>query len=72
MTQRKRLSTRQLEKDDAPGSIERLNREHIPFLRQLAPGTVITGSRSVDTVAILTKLLAVLDATGVVDDSTIA
>lgn len=70
MSQRKRLSTRQLEKDDAPGSIERLNREHIPFLAQLAPGTDITGSRGGATVDVLRQLLVVLDATGVITDKT--
>ncbi len=70
MTQRKRLSTRQLEKTDSEGSIERLNREHIPFLRQLAPGTNITGSRSAQPDAIRDQLLAVLSEIGIVTDKT--
>lgn len=70
MTQRKRLSTRQLDKGDAAGSIERLNREHIPFLAQLAPGINITGSRSAQPDSIRDQLLAVLSEIGIVTDKT--
>lgn len=70
MTQRRILSTRTLDEQDPAAAIQQLNREHVPFLRQLAPGTVITGSRSGATADVLRQLLLVLDATGVIKNST--
>ncbi|TXH10476.1 MAG: hypothetical protein E6R04_05225 [Spirochaetes bacterium] len=43
---------------------------HPEYVRRSATPQVIAGSRSADTVAILTELLAALDAAGIIDDTT--
>lgn len=70
MAQRKILSSRPLDESDPKAAVQQLNKETIPFLRQLAPGTAITGSRGGATAAVLTQLLTVLAATGVITDKT--
>lgn len=71
MAQRKQLGTRPLE-GDLPTVLDRLNREHVPFLRQIAQGTVVTGSRSGAPVAILAQVLTILSAAGIITDKTTA
>lgn len=66
----KALSQRPLPDDDLVALVSRLNRETIPYLRQVTQGTVVTGSRAGATVAILTQLLSVLDAAGIIKDTT--
>jgi hypothetical protein len=67
MTQRKGLTTAAI----APGAAEEwLNREGIPFLRQLTPGTKITVSRATMTPFEL-QLLPILVAAGIVQDKTV-
>lgn len=68
MSATKSLSTRPVTKEDI---VERANREVIPFIRQLAPGTVVSGSRSVDAIVILTLVLTILDKAGVIKDDTV-
>lgn len=47
------------------------DRHHHPeYVRRSATPPPIVGSRSIDTVAILTQLLAALDAAGIIDDTT--
>jgi hypothetical protein len=70
VTQRKILSTRPLDESDPSAAVQQLNKEHIPFLRQLAPGTTVTGSRGGATADVLRQILVVLAATGVIKDST--
>lgn len=67
MSQRKALSTRAVTAQDLP---DRMNREIIPVLRQLLPGTAVTGSVSGDTLFILRTLLEILGNAGVITDET--
>jgi hypothetical protein len=67
MTQRQALTTRPL---DAEGAEEWLNRQGIPLLRQLTPGTKITVSRATMTPFEL-QLLPVLVAAVIVQDKTV-
>lgn len=69
MAQRKGLSTLAVPPDQAQLA-ERLNRELIPFLRQLTPGTVVSGSLSGATVSVLTQLVAVLANAGIITNKT--
>lgn len=69
MTLRKGLSTLAVPADVA-AIADRLNRETIPFLRQLTPGTPITVSRAGMSPFEL-QLLPVLVATGLVTDKTV-
>jgi hypothetical protein len=43
---------------------------HPEFVRRLSTPPPIAGSVSADTVAVLTQLLAALDAAGIIDDTT--
>lgn len=76
MAQRKQLTTRPFEQETLCQST---NRELIPYLRQTGslvetaiPPTApaVTGSRAGATVAILTRVLLILDAAGIIDDQT--
>lgn len=44
--------------------------QHPEYVRRSATPPPITGSRSSNTVAVLTQLLAALDAMGIIDDDT--
>ena len=70
MTQRRILSTRPLDGDDPKAAVEQLNRETIPFIRQLGGGTSVVGSRGGATVTVLAQLLSVLNAAGIITDKT--
>ena len=43
---------------------------HPEYVRRSSTPSPITGSRSGDTVSVLTQLLAALDAAGLIDDTT--
>jgi len=67
---RKAITTAPMTKENA---LEMANRELIPKLRELASmqrDAEVTGSRAGNTVAILGELLTILDAAGVITDST--
>lgn len=44
--------------------------KHPEYVRRSATPAPVTGSRSVDTVSVLTQVLAALDAAGMIDDQT--
>ena len=67
MSQRKALTTVAINPTMAE---EWLNREGIPFLRQLTPGTPITVSRATMS-AFELQLLPILVAAGIVQDKTV-
>lgn len=76
MAQRKQLTQRPLEEATL---LQSMQREVIPYLRQTgalveqavpASPPIITGSRGAGTVAVLTLVLQVLDAAGIVVDQT--
>jgi len=76
VSSRKSLTTRPLEQDTLLVSMQR---EVIPYLRQTGElvdklvaeeAPIITGSRSVDTVAILTALLVLLARARVIQNQT--
>ena len=48
---------------------DKLNRELVPYVKQITPGTVITGSRSAGT-TVLEALLQVLQNAGIITDKT--
>jgi hypothetical protein len=60
------LSTRPLAAEDL---VERLNREHIPVLRQVVKATKVTGSRATMTATEL-QILTILYAAGIASDGT--
>ena len=72
MSQRKALSTLAVPAD--PGQIaDRLNRELIPKLRQVTPGTAVTGARTIAGLAnpaVVAQILTILANAGIITDST--
>lgn len=76
MAQRKQLTTRPLEQETL---LQSVNRELVPYLRQtgqlveqVAPSAppIITGSRAGAPVFVMTQLLAILNAAGLIKDNT--
>lgn len=63
----KPLTTRPVTEDNA---VEMLNREIIPKIREMSPGTAITGSRGGATVDVLRQVLDVLSKAGIITDRT--
>lgn len=63
----KPLTTRPVTEDN---SVEMLNREIIPKIREMSPGTVVSGSRGGATVDVLRQVLAVLSKAGIITDRT--
>ena len=63
----KPLTTRPVTEDN---SVEMLNREIIPKIREMSPGTAITGSRGGATVDVLRQMLDALSKAGIIIDRT--
>ncbi len=67
MTQKKVLTTQAATSENM---LAMLNREIMPVLRQVTKATVISGSRSGATVAVLQSLLTALSNAGIITDNT--
>lgn len=67
MTAPRTLTTRAITPENV---VTMLNREIVPTIRQLLPGTAITGSRAGDPIGILTQVLTVLANAGIIVDRT--
>lgn len=66
MSNLKQLTTRAVTSETV---VEMLNREVIPFVRQLAPRSTVTGSRATMTATEL-QILAILFTAGIATDGT--
>lgn len=63
----KALTTRAVSKENV---VDMLNREIVPKLREMAPGTVVSGSRGGATAAVLAQVLTALSNAGIITDRT--